>query len=193
MWQLFVSSLRHPNELRQMRGFYSDIVVRKRPCHITQGLFTAGGKTHICALGKGGIRALKREGDGATPLGAFRILSGFYRADHVRLRGAALPLTRLTARSGWCDDVSDPNYNRPVELPYPASHETMLRKDALYDLVLVLDYNIVPRKKSLGSAIFFHVARAGYEPTEGCVALPFAVLNKMLPRLSARTMLRVCS
>ncbi len=191
MWQLFSSSLIHPNELRQMRGFYSDIVVRKRPCHITQGLLTAGGKTYICALGKGGIRPLKREGDGATPLGAFRILSGYYRADHVRLRSAALPIAPLTARSGWCDDISDRNYNRFVSLPYPANHETMLRNDALYDLVLVLDYNIVPRKKSCGSAIFFHVARAGYEPTEGCVALPFGVLKMLMPRLSTKTVMRV--
>ncbi len=174
-----------------MRGLYSDIVVRKRPGHITQGLLTVAGKTYICALGKGGIRALKREGDGATPLGAFHILSGFYRADHVRLRSAAVPMTQLIARSGWCDDVSDRNYNRFVELPYPASHETMLRNDALYDLVLVLDYNVKPRKKSLGSAIFFHVARAGYEPTEGCVALPYAVLKKMMPHLFARTVLRI--
>lgn len=174
-----------------MRGFYSDIVVRKRPGHITQGLLTLAGKTHICALGKGGVRALKHEGDGATPLGSFRILSGYYRGDHVRLRSAALPVTRLTARSGWCDDVSDRNYNRFVDLPYAASHETMMRKDALYDLVLVLNYNIVPRKKSLGSAIFFHVSRKGYEPTEGCVALPFALLKKIMPRLSTRTVLRV--
>ncbi len=174
-----------------MRGFYSNIVVRKRPGHMTQGLLTVGGKTYICALGKGGIRAFKREGDGATPLGAFRILSGFYRDDHVRLRSAALPLSPLSARSGWCDDVSDRNYNRFVKLPYPTSHETMLRKDALYDLVLVLDYNISPRKRALGSAIFFHVARAGYKPTEGCIALPFAVLNKLVPRLSVRTMMRV--
>jgi L,D-peptidoglycan transpeptidase YkuD (ErfK/YbiS/YcfS/YnhG family) len=175
-----------------MRGFYSDIVVRRRPGHITQGLLTVGSKTHICALGKGGIRTLKREGDGATPLGVFRILSGYYRGDHVRLRSVALPMTRLSTRSGWCDEISDRNYNRFVSLPYPASHEKMLRKDALYDLVLVLDYNIVPRKKALGSAIFFHVARKDYEPTEGCVALPFAVLNKMIPYLSARTILRVC-
>jgi L,D-peptidoglycan transpeptidase YkuD (ErfK/YbiS/YcfS/YnhG family) len=184
-------NLFNPDQMRQMRGFYSDIVVRQRPGHITQGLLTVDGKTHICALGRGGISALKREGDGATPIGAFRILSGFYRADHVSLRSAALPMTPLTNRSGWCDDVSDRNYNRFVELPYPASHETMLRKDALYDLVLVLDYNMVPRKKTCGSAIFFHVARAGYEPTEGCVALPFAVLKKMMPRLSNETMLRI--
>lgn len=175
-----------------MRGFYSDIVVRKRPGHITQGLLTVGGRTHVCALGKGGIRTLKREGDGATPLGQFRLLSGYYRGDHVGLRVGALPMTPLSARSGWCDDISDRNYNRFVSLPYPASHEIMLRKDALYDLVLILDYNIVPRKKALGSAIFFHVARNDYGPTEGCVALPFAILNRMMPRLSVRTKLRVC-
>ena len=167
------------------------ILVRRRPGHSTQGLLSYGGRTHVCALGKGGIKALKREGDGATPLGSMRLVNGWYRPDHVRLRSAPLVLSRIGDESGWCDAVQDRNYNRPVELPYPASHEAMKRADHLYDLVIVLDYNLRPRRSCGGSAIFLHAARAGMTPTEGCVALPLPVLMRLMPRLSRRTVLTV--
>ena len=170
---------------------FSHISVKKRPGHASQGLLTVGGRTHVCALGKGGIRALKREGDGATPLGQMRLVNGWIRPDHVNLRSAPLGLSRITAASGWCDAVGDRNYNRPVSLPYPASHETMKRPDGLYDLVIVLDFNLMPRRRGGGSAIFMHIARPGLTPTEGCVALPANVLIRLLPRLSARTVLSV--
>lgn len=167
------------------------ILVRRRPGHPAQGLLTCGGRTHVCALGKGGIKALKREGDGATPLGTMRLVSGWYRPDQVRLRSAALSLSRIGDHSGWCDAVHDRNYNRPVTLPYPASHESMKRIDHLYDLVIVLDYNLRPRRSGGGSAIFLHAARVEMTPTEGCVALPLPVLMRLLPRLSRRTVLTV--
>jgi L,D-peptidoglycan transpeptidase YkuD (ErfK/YbiS/YcfS/YnhG family) len=169
------------------------ILVRRRPGHAAQGLLSWGGRTHVCALGKGGVKALKREGDGATPLGSMRLVSGWYRPDHVRLRSAPLGLSRITDRSGWCDGASDRNYNRPVTLPYPASHETMKRPDHLYDLVVVLDFNLRPRRRGGGSAIFLHAARAGMLPTEGCVALPLPVLTRLLPHLSSQTVLTVLS
>ena len=169
------------------------ILVRRRPGNSSQGLLSCGGRTHVCALGKGGIKALKREGDGATPLGSMRLISGWYRHDHVRLRVAPLVLSPITGNSGWCDAISDRNYNRPVDLPYPASHETMKRPDHLYDLVVVLDFNLRPRRRGGGSAIFLHAARAGMTPTEGCVALPLPVLTRLLPRLSSRTVLTVLS
>jgi L,D-peptidoglycan transpeptidase YkuD (ErfK/YbiS/YcfS/YnhG family) len=174
-----------------MTGMIRNISVKRRPGHLSQGLLTVGGKTHLCALGKGGIRALKREGDGATPLGRMRIVNAWFRADHVRFRSAPIGLTRISGRSGWCDAPDDRRYNQPVELPYPTSHETMRRKDGLYDLVIVLDFNLRPRKRGGGSAIFFHVARPGLMTTEGCVAVPAAVLMRLLPRLTARTVMRV--
>lgn len=174
-----------------MRDTFSHISVKKRPGHASQGLLTVGGRTHVCALGKGGIKALKREGDGATPLGRMRLISGWLRPDHVTMRSAPLGLSRITGASGWCDAVGDRNYNRPVSLPYPASHETMKRPDGLYDLVIVLDFNLKPRRRGGGSAIFMHIARPGLTPTEGCVALPAQVLTRLLPRLSARTILTV--
>jgi L,D-peptidoglycan transpeptidase YkuD (ErfK/YbiS/YcfS/YnhG family) len=167
------------------------ILVRRRPGNPSQGLLSCGGRTHVCALGKGGIKALKREGDGATPLGSMRLVSGWYRPDHVRLRSTPLGLAPITERSGWCDETSDRNYNRAVALPYPASHETMKRPDHLYDLVVVLDFNLKPRRRGGGSAIFMHAARSGMTPTEGCVALPLPVLTRLLPLLSSRTVLTV--
>jgi L,D-peptidoglycan transpeptidase YkuD (ErfK/YbiS/YcfS/YnhG family) len=174
-----------------MNGFYRQIIVRKRPGHTMQGLLSVAGRTFVCALGRGGISSNKREGDGATPLGTMRLISAYYRPDNVRTRAAKLPMMSLTAKSGWCDAPDDRNYNCPVTLPYPASHETMKRKDGLYDVVIVLDYNLRPRLKGRGSAIFFHIAKPGFTPTEGCVALPAKVMLRLLPRLSPATVLTV--
>ena len=134
---------------------------------------------------------MKREGDGATPLGSMRLVSGWFRPDHVHCASAPLGLSRIAAGSGWCDADNDRNYNRPVGLPYRASHETMQRGDHLYDLVIVLDFNLRPRRRGGGSAIFMHAARTGLTPTEGCVALPLPVLTRLLPHLSRRTVLTV--
>jgi L,D-peptidoglycan transpeptidase YkuD (ErfK/YbiS/YcfS/YnhG family) len=174
-----------------MTGYASHIIVRKRPGHVSQGLLSVGGRTFVCALGRGGISSNKREGDGATPLGAMRLVNAYYCPDRIRSRSARLAMTPLTAQSGWCDAPDDRNYNCPVKLPYPASHEAMQRNDALYDVVIVMDYNLMPRLKGRGSAIFFHMARPGFAPTEGCVALAPAVMKRLLPYLSTRTVLTV--
>lgn len=173
------------------RGSIRQIVVRPRPGNPCQGLMSVGGKVLLCALGRGGIKALKREGDGATPLARMRLLSCYVRTDHVVSKATLLPVGRITSRLGWCEVAGDRNYNRPVALPYGAAHETMRRNDALYDIVVVMDWNIRPRRRNGGSAIFFHVARKGLTPTEGCVALPGNVMRWLLSQLSARTILTV--
>lgn len=167
------------------------LTVRARPGHPSQGLLVAGNTVFPCALGRGGISANKREGDGATPLGAMRILSGYFRTDHVAARRTRLQMTPIHAELGWCEVPDDRNYNRPVRIPYGASHETMRRADRLYDYCLVLDWNITPRRRGRGSAIFFHLAREGFTPTQGCVAVTAKVMARLLPYLSARTVLRV--
>jgi L,D-peptidoglycan transpeptidase YkuD (ErfK/YbiS/YcfS/YnhG family) len=172
-------------------GLIRHIVVRPKPGNPSQGLLSIDGRVRVCALGKGGIRALKREGDGGTPLARMRLLSCYVRAEHVVSRQTSLPQGRISSKLGWCEVPGDRNYNRPVGLPYPASHETMRRQDRLYDIVIVLDWNIRPRKRNGGSAIFVHVARPGLTPTEGCVALPGDVMRRLLPRLSAKTVLTV--
>jgi L,D-peptidoglycan transpeptidase YkuD (ErfK/YbiS/YcfS/YnhG family) len=123
------------------------------------------------ACGKGGVRAAKREGDGASPQGTFPLLYGFFRPDRVEWPRSELPMTPLRPDFGWCDDPKDRNYNRLVYLPYAASHEEMWRADGLYDIVVVIGYNTDPVAPGAGSAIFLHIARPDYSSTEGCIAV----------------------
>lgn len=174
-----------------MKGFFRHITVRMRPGNPNQGLLSVGGRTFLCALGRGGIASNKREGDGATPLGSMALVRAYYRGERVASMSASMPMAMLSTKSGWCDAPGDRNYNCAVTLPYPASHEAMMRNDGLYDIVIVLNYNLRPRLRGRGSAIFFHVAKPELSPTEGCVALPLAVLQKLLPRLSKKTVLTV--
>lgn len=165
--------------------------VRRLPSKPSQGIVSFKGLSLRCALGKGGISALKREGDGATPLARLRVLGGYFRTDGIVQRRTALPLAPIAADLGWCDAPADRNYNRPVPLPYPASHERMRRKDRLYDICIVLDWNIAPRRRNRGSAIFLHLARPGYLPTEGCIALSPRDMARLLPLLSTRSLFQV--
>ena len=167
------------------------LTVRPRPGHPSQGLLQAGATTFPCALGRGGVTANKREGDGATPLGRMRVLSGYLRGRRFPPGQTRLPTAAITARLGWCEVPDDRNYNRPVSMPYGASHERMLRDDDLYDACLVLDWNIKPRRRGRGSAIFFHLARPGFTPTQGCVAVTKPVMRRLLPFLDNRTILVV--
>lgn len=167
-----------------------NLTVRARPGKASQGLLVAGARSFRCALGLGGISARKREGDGATPLARMPLLLAYFRRRRLRAV-SGLPLSAIDAGLGWCDAPGDRNYNRPVRLPYPASHEKMLRPDRLYDAVIVLGWNIGPRSRGRGSAIFLHIARPGYHPTEGCVAVSPAAMAWLLPRVSRRTVLRV--
>ncbi|MCX2724915.1 L,D-transpeptidase family protein [Roseibium salinum] len=145
--------------------------VRALPRDRTRGILRMGGITVPCALGRSGILIRKKEGDGGTPAGCFELLHVYYRPDKGLPPATTLPLEALTPNSGWCDDPAHPRYNRPVRLPFAAGHETMWRQDRLYDIVVVLDCNIHPAVKGKGSAIFFHIAREDYRPTEGCVAV----------------------
>lgn len=142
------------------------------------------GRAYPCSLGRSGVRQDKREGDGATPAGDFPLREALYRPDKfARPPATGLPLRPLRPEDGWCDDPADPMYNRPVTLPYPASHERMWRDDDLYDLVVVVGHNDQPVAPGRGSAIFLHLARPGYAPTAGCVGLAREDLLELLARL----------
>lgn len=164
-----------------------------RPGRPTQGLMRAGPRVIRCALGKGGIVSRKREGDGGTPL-ATMMLSLLRVRRNRRFAVATRLATRpIRSNDGWCDAPEDPNYNRPVRLPYGASHERMMRDDALYDFCVVLDWNLRPRRRGCGSAIFMHLARPGHRPTEGCIALSRADMRWLLahvPNTAKVTVLR---
>jgi L,D-peptidoglycan transpeptidase YkuD (ErfK/YbiS/YcfS/YnhG family) len=133
-----------------------------------------------CAIGRGGRRPKGREGDGITPLGRWPVREVLYRADRMRRPRTALRVRAIRPDDGWCDEPTDRNYNRPVKLPFRRSHEGLWRKDHLYDLVVVLGYNDRPRSLWRGSAIFMHLARPGYKPTAGCIALSRSDMLKLL-------------
>ena len=145
-------------------------------------LIWPGGEARaVC--GRGGVRGDKREGDGATPAGTFPLLQIYYRPDRLAAPATGLPLNPLQASDGWVDEPADPNYNRRVTLPYPAHHEEMWRTDGLYDLVVLIGYNTDPALPGRGSAIFLHVARPDFGPTDGCIAVAREVLLSLMPLL----------
>ncbi len=174
-------------------GFLDLLRVRPLPGDPTRGTLIAGGIVIPCALGRSGITARKREGDGASPRGVFRLRGGFYRPDRFPVRPvSALPLRATRPDDGWCDAPQDRRYNRPIRLPSTAaSAEQLWRDDGLYDLVIDLDYNRGPIRPGRGSAIFLHIARSGFRPTEGCVALKPADLLRLLRRLGPRTRMKI--
>ncbi|MFM1816449.1 MAG: hypothetical protein RLZ98_3144 [Pseudomonadota bacterium] len=168
-----------------------DLVVRRvSPCSI-RGVIELGALRFPCALGRGGSAARKREGDGATPRGRFSIERVFYRADRCNRPKTGLPVKQINFDDGWCDAAGDRNYNRQVKLPYAARSEVLWREDVLYDIVVVLGYNLRPRSQGRGSAIFMHVARQDYSPTEGCIALRAGHLIRVLERLRPGAHVRV--
>ncbi len=176
----------------QYRGQYIRVIrVRRSPQRGNCGIAIAAERMLRCAIGRGGITGNKREGDGATPVGHFRFVAGYYRADREVLRPTGLSMTAIGTRLGWCDAPGDRNYNRPVQLPYPASHELMHRNDHLYDWCLVVDQNYYSRIRGRGSAIFVHVAKKDYAPTEGCVAFAINDLRWLISHIGPDTSLVV--
>jgi L,D-peptidoglycan transpeptidase YkuD (ErfK/YbiS/YcfS/YnhG family) len=141
------------------------------------------GGSAAAAVGRSGVKADKREGDGATPAGTYPLVSVFYRSDRIARPASALPVTPLARNHGWVDAPGDPNYNRLVTLPYPASAEEMWREDGLYDALVVIGYNLDPVAPGGGSAIFLHIAGPDFTPTAGCVAVEKSVLLGLLPLL----------
>lgn len=151
----------------------------------------AGATRYRCAIGKGGVSPGKREGDGATPVAVMALRRLWWRRDRIAHVHCALPMSEITPDLGWCDDPDHASYNRPVPLPFGASHEKMCRDDGLYDLVVELGWNDAPPKPGHGSAIFMHIARENHGPTEGCIALARNDLMALLSRVDANTLLIV--
>lgn len=173
-----------------IRTTLSRLRVRRLCGDATRGEMLAGPVVIRCALGRSGLTRAKREGDGATPRGVFRTRAAVFRADRVPRPSSGLGLRRTRKDDGWCDDVRDRRYNRPLRLPAAGvGAETMWRADGLYDLVVDLDYNRGPIRRGRGSAIFLHAAREGFGPTEGCVALRRADLVRLLRRVGPNTRL----
>jgi L,D-peptidoglycan transpeptidase YkuD (ErfK/YbiS/YcfS/YnhG family) len=163
------------------------IHVTSRPGRRTQGWLVAGGKTLRVALGRGGVRADKREGDGGTPAGRFHPVRLWWRADRLPPPRTLLPLRRIRSEDAWCEDPGDRRYNQAFRRSANEPGDRLRRDDSLYDLMIELDHNTRPRVAGRGSAVFVHVARPGLAPTQGCIALTRKDLLRLLPALSPKT------
>ena len=144
------------------------------------GLLRFQGGIFRCAIGKGGRRTDKREGDGATPIGLLPLRRVLYRADRLAPLSSAVSVSPIAPDDGWCDDPTHADYNTQIRLPHPARHEELWRADAIYDVIGVLGWNDAPVARARGSAIFLHLARPGFSPTEGCIALEQRDLLRVL-------------
>jgi L,D-peptidoglycan transpeptidase YkuD (ErfK/YbiS/YcfS/YnhG family) len=167
------------------------LTVRRKPAQPTRGVLQAGPLTLPVALGRAGVKANKREGDGATPRGGFRLKRLWWRADRHARPATLLPVQRITPEDGWCEDPADRRYNRPVKVPSGSKADRLARLDPLYDFIIEIDHNTRPRVAGRGSAVFIHVARPGFAPTAGCVALTMASLRRLLARVGPRTRIMV--
>lgn len=168
-----------------------NVIIRAKPNDRTKCLIRFSHFTIQGSLGRTGRTIFKREGDGATPIAQMRVLNGYFRPSSKNSTRHQIAMLPISKKLGWCDAPTDPNYNRPVKRPFSNSHETMLRDDILYDFIIVLDWNIICRKRNCGSAIFFHVAKPGYPPTEGCIAIAKHDMMRIIPFLTRNTRLKV--
>jgi L,D-peptidoglycan transpeptidase YkuD (ErfK/YbiS/YcfS/YnhG family) len=177
---------------RQSRRIQSTIItVRPAPGQKSRALVQFGAIVVPAAIGRSGRTVLKREGDGATPIASMKLLSGFRRGQRPMRLKTPLPLRHIHNNMLWCDQPGDPNYNRLVKAPFRPGHEEMNRSDGLYDVCLVMDWNVTQRARHRGSAIFFHLIKPGYEPTAGCVAVHPRDMRRLLPFMRKGTVIRV--
>jgi L,D-peptidoglycan transpeptidase YkuD (ErfK/YbiS/YcfS/YnhG family) len=165
----------------------SAIWIRRAAGNSRRGWLTAGGMTIPVALGRGGIIADKREGDGGTPKGTFYPLRLWWRADrHIRPR-TFLPIRAIRPADAWCEDRADRHYNQPIRLAHGQSGDRLTREDHLYDFIIEIDHNTIPCVPGRGSAVFLHLARENFGPTAGCVSMTHSAMLRLLQRLGPQT------
>jgi L,D-peptidoglycan transpeptidase YkuD (ErfK/YbiS/YcfS/YnhG family) len=173
------------------RRSFSLIRVRVRPGSRSRGVVLAGPLAISVVLGRGGVRANKFEGDGATPRGRFRLIRLWWRGDrHPRPR-TLLTVRRIAPDLAWCEDTADRRYNRSFRRSAAEPGDRLWRDDRLYDFVIEIDHNARPRVAGRGSAVFLHVARPDRSPTAGCVALGMVDLRRLLARLGPKTRIAI--
>ena len=172
-------------------GPVSSVRIRAAAGNPCRGWLTAGARTIPVALGRGGIIANKREGDGGTPRGTFRPVRLWWRADrHPRPR-TFLPVRAIGPEDAWCEDPTDRHYNQPVRLGLDRRGDRLKRDDHLYDFIVEIDHNTAPRIAGRGSAVFLHLARENFSPTAGCVAMTRSAMLRLLRELGPDTRIMI--
>ena len=170
---------------------FSLIRVRRGAAGTSRGVLLVGPHTLPVVLGRGGIAANKREGDGTTPRGRFWLIRLWWRPDRRPRPRSALPVRRIDRALAWCEDSADRRYNRPFRRSANEPGDRLWRDDYLYDLVIEISHNTRPRIAGRGSAVFVHVARPDRSATAGCVALNASDLRRLLGRLGPRTRIEI--
>jgi len=153
----------------------------------SRGTLRFGNRVYNCALGREGLHTEKVEGDGVSPIGTYPLRTVLYRPDRISAIETGLSTAPIRQDSGWCDDPTKPDYNKPITFPFDGNAEHLWRNDNLYDVIVVLGHNDDPVVAGAGSAIFMHVAGSDYPPTEGCVALAISDLLEVLSQCSNLT------
>ncbi|AVO46764.1 hypothetical protein C6569_17775 [Phreatobacter cathodiphilus] len=179
------------DDILMAKGRVSRIFVHALPGRPSRGVVHVGLAAFPCALGRGGIRSDKREGDGATPRARLLLRRVFFRADRLPRPQVLRPVRAIGPEDAWCDDADDRRYNRLIRRPPGPAEERLARADRLYDTIVELGWNDAPVRRRRGSAIFWHGARDGFTPTAGCVAIRIADFAKILPRLSRQAVMVV--
>jgi len=177
------NSYAHRRRYRQL----SAIRVRAAAGNPRRGWLTAGQLTLPVALGRGGIRANKREGDGGTPRGRFHPRQLWWRADRHSRPRTLLPVRAIGPEDAWCEDPGDRHYNRSMRRAAGQGGDRLKRADHLYDFIVEIDHNTRPRIPGRGSAVFLHLARDNFGPTAGCVSMTKSAMLHLLRRLGPRT------
>jgi L,D-peptidoglycan transpeptidase YkuD (ErfK/YbiS/YcfS/YnhG family) len=167
------------------------IRVRQRPGTRACGWLLAGPLAIPVAIGRAGIKANKREGDGGSPRGIFRLVRLWWRADRWPRPRTMLPVRPIQQNDGWCEDPTDRHYNQPIKVSKGSNADRLARTDRLYDFIIELDHNTRPRIAGRGSAVFMHLARENFGPTAGCVALEPGKLRGLLSRLGPHTRIAI--
>lgn len=144
-----------------------------------------------CAIGKRGITSQKKEGDKCTPKGRFKLKYVFFRKDRIKRFKTKIKLLPIKKNYGWCDDPGAQFYNKFVKLPFSYSAEKLYISKNIYDIIVVIDYNLRPVKKNKGSAIFLHIAKKNYKPTLGCIALSKNDLKSLLSKINKNTFIKI--
>jgi L,D-peptidoglycan transpeptidase YkuD (ErfK/YbiS/YcfS/YnhG family) len=165
----------------------SSVRVRRAAGDPRRGWLTADSWTVPVALGRGGILANKREGDGGTPKGTFRPRRLWWRADRHQRPRTFLPTRPIRADDAWCEDPKARHYNQPVRLTRDTGGDRLTRDDHLYDFIIEIDHNSAPRVPGRGSAVFLHLVRSNFSPTAGCVSMTKSSMLRLLRRIGPQT------
>ena len=140
-----------------------------------------------CAIGKKGIGRKQKEGDQITPRGIFRVKDILYRKDKINCLRSVIKKTQIKKNMGWCDDPKSKDYNKLIKYPFNYKSERLYRSNNIYDIILVLDFNMHPIMKNKGSAIFIHISNNKYNPTQGCIAIKKKELLKLIKFIDKKT------